>query len=252
MKHKNLEVKFLKLTGTKGFSILAGINRPIDPSQVTKLSKSIDKMGVVRPVLVAELNFITGIPEIFVIDGQHLYNACIRTGCDIPYSVVTTISNKTELVEHLALLNNSSKSWTMKDYVTVWLSIYDDYKVLNKYYAIYDIEMLQLAEILMYNNTTSTFNKGCISKAVKTGAFKVQNEAYCVELLNNITDALKIVPRMDRFSNKLFISTYVNHMNNCVGYSHSRFLKNLKINKDKFKLSTQDPEEFSKLIKSIM
>lgn len=252
MKHKNLEVKFLKITGTKGFSILAGINRPIDPSQVTKLSASIDKMGVKRPILIAELDFITGIPEFFVIDGQHLYNACIRTGYDIPYSIVDTITNKFELVEHLALLNNSSKSWTMKDYVTVWLNIYNDYKILNKYYAIYDIEMLQLAEILMYNTSSCTFNKSSISKALKNGTFKVENETYCVELLNNITDALKIVPRMDRFSNKLFIATYVNHMNNCAAYDHLRFLENLKINKDKFKLSTQDPEEFSKLIKSIM
>lgn len=252
MKHKNLEVKFLKLSSSKGFSILAGINRPIDPSQVTKLSKSIDTMGVKRPVIVAFLDFITGKPEMFIIDGQHLYNACLRTGYDIPYTVIDTITNKLELVEHLSLLNNSSKSWTMKDYVTVWLNIYDDYKTLNKYYAIYDIELLQLAEILMYNNTSTTFNKNAITKSIKTGEFRVENEKYCVEILNNITDALKIVPRMDRFSNKLFISTYVNHMSVCASYDHSKFLKNLKINKDKFKLSTQDPEEFSKLIKSIM
>lgn len=252
MKHKNLEVKFLKITGTKGFSILAGINRPIDPSQVTKLSKSIDMMGVKRPILVALLDFITGTPEMFIIDGQHLYNACLRTGYDIPYAIVETISNKIQLVEHLALLNNSSKSWTMKDYVTVWLNIYDDYKILNKYYAIYDIEMLQLAEILMYNSTSYTFNKNNISKAIKTGTFRVENEEYCVKVLNNVTDSLKIVPRMDRHSNKLFIATYVNHMKNCMSYDHVKFLKNLKANKDKFKLSTQDPEEFSKLIKSIM
>ena len=34
-------------------------------------------------------------------------------------------------------------------------------------------------------------------------------------------------------------------------YDHKQFLANLKLNKDKFKTVTQDPEEYKKLLKSI-
>ena len=40
--------------------LLAGINRPIIPAQVTKLAKSIDKMGFIRPIVVAKISFISG------------------------------------------------------------------------------------------------------------------------------------------------------------------------------------------------
>jgi hypothetical protein len=248
---KTLEIKTLKITGSKGFSVLAGINRAIVPSHVTKLASSLDKMGVIRPVVVSSFDFIDGKKTTYIIDGQHLYNALMRVGWDIPYTEIE-IKNTVELAEHLALLNSSSKSWTIMDYIKVWSNVSKDYVTLNKYFNIYDIELMQLAEIL--KNNTCAFSGGqnnSISKFIKKGEFKVENEKEAVFTLNCVTDALKIVPRLDRMSNRLFIASFVNFMFGNSKYDHKHFMNSLKVNKDKFKLSTQDPEEFKNLLKSI-
>jgi hypothetical protein len=247
---KTLEIKTLKITGTKGFSLLAGVNRPVIPQHVTKLAASIDAMGVIRPVVVAKFDFLDGVMNTYIIDGQHLYHALMRMGWDIPYTEVS-VKDSVQLAERLALLNNSSKSWSMKDYILVWSGINKDYVKLNKYFNTYDIELSQVAEILMNNTCNGNIGGSHISTSIKKGEFRIDDEKRATMLLNNITDALKIVKRMDRMSNKLFIASYVNFVNLYDGYDHKQFLANLKLNKEKFKTITQDPEEYKKLLKSI-
>jgi hypothetical protein len=250
MKKTVLEIKTLKITGTKGFSLLAGVNREIIPQHVTKLTTSLDKMGVIRPVVVATFDFLDGTMTTYIIDGQHLYHALMRVGWDVPYKTIE-IKDTVDLAEHLALLNNSSKSWQMKDYIKVWSNVNKDYVKLNKYFNTYDIELSQVAEILMNNTCNGTVGGSHISTSIKKGEFRIDDEKRGTMLLNYITDALKIVKRMDRMSNKLFIASYVNFVNTYDGYDHKQFLANLKLNKDKFKTITQDPEEYKKLLKSI-
>jgi hypothetical protein len=248
---KGLTVKTLNITGSKGFSMLAGINRAVVPSHVTKLAASIDKMGIVRPVVVATFDFIDGNKTTYIIDGQHLYHAIMRMGWDVPY-VEIEIKDDVSLASHLALLNSSSKSWSMKDYILVWSGIHKDYVKLNKYFNTYDIELNQLADVLMNNSCVahSGGNFG-ISRTIKRGEFTIDDEKRAVYLLNCVTDALKIVPRVDRLSNKLFIASFINFINSCVSYDHTQFMASLKVHKDKFRLSTQDQDEFKKLLKSI-
>lgn len=248
---QSLTVKTLNITGNKGFSMLAGINRAVVPSHVTKLASSLEKMGVVRPVVVANIDFVSGIPTSYIIDGQHLYHALLRMGWDIPYTEIV-IKNSVDLAEHLALLNASSKSWTMKDYINVWANVNKDYVKLNKYFNTYDIELNQLADILMNNScSANTGGNNGISRTIKKGEFTIDDEKRAVYLLNCVTDALKIVPRMDRLSNKLFIASFVNFINLCQNYDHAQFMASLRVHRDKFRLSTQDQDEFKKLLKSI-
>ena len=251
MKNKTLTIKTLKMSGSKGFALLAGVNRPIIPQQVTKLSTSLDKMGIVRPVVVSTISFIDGNKTTYIIDGQHLYHALMRLGWDVPY-VEIDIKDNVDLAEHLALLNSSSKSWTMKDYILVWSNVNKDYVKLSKYFNTYDIELSQVAEILMNNTCSGTIGGSHVSSLIKKGEFAIDDEKRGVTLLNYVTDALKLVKRMDRMSNKLFISSYVNFINSYDKYDHKQFLANLKLNKDKFKTVTLDPEEYKKLLKSII
>jgi hypothetical protein len=250
MKKTVLEIKTLKSTGSKGFSLLAGVNRPVIPQHVTKLAASIEAMGVIRPVVVATFDFLDGTFHTYIIDGQHLYHALMRMGLDIPY-IEISVKDSVQLAERLALLNNSSKSWSMKDYILVWSGINKDYVKLNKYFNTYDIELSQVAEILMNNTCNGNVGGSHVSTSIKKGEFSIDDEKRAVMLLNNITDALKIVKRMDRMSNKMFIASYVNFINSYDGYDHKQFLANLKLNKDKFKTITHDPEEYKKLLKSI-
>lgn len=241
-----MNIKILKQEATrKSFSMLAGINRPVNPSHVTKLAKSIDKMGIIRPVVIARISFLSGKPTDYIIDGQHLYHALIRNEMDIPYTEIK-VTDEQDLVEKIALLNASSKSWSMVDYVTAWSAVHDDYKKLAKYYATYDLDLSQLANILYYGISGTG---GRATDVIKKGTFRVKNEAERVVLLNCITDVLKHVPRLDRQSNRMFIHSYIQFYNqNQARYKHEQFLTWLDKNKSKLVLVTQDTEEIIKLL----
>lgn len=236
-------IKFMNDTSRLRFNILAGINRPINPGHVTKLATSLTKMGDIRPIVVAKLDFISGKPEYYIIDGQHLFNALLRNSIEIPYVVINTITNKRELVETIALLNASSKTWAMIDYVKSWSFLEDDYIKLNKYFNIYDFEISALAGILM-----GVDSKG-VSLKIKSGSFKIINESEKVELLNHLTEALSIVPRMNRFENRYFCGEFVKFYNKAGNkYNNVKVMTYIKEHKDKFSLATQETDRLANML----
>lgn len=230
-----MKVQILKKDSKQSFSYLAGINRAINPAQVTKLAESVNNMGIIRPVIVAELSFIDGKKKLYIIDGQHLFNALIRNHMDIPY-VTIAVKDKKELVEKIALLNASSKNWTIADYVTAWSSLSTDYVKLNHYYQVYDLDFGVLTAVL--NNGSS--DSGTLTRKIKGGEFKIVDEEKNVTILNYLTDVLKIVPRMSRFENRYLCREYVKFLRNTLKYNHVKFLDNLKKNRKEFILATQE------------
>lgn len=243
-----MNIKELEITGNKGFSLLAGINRPVSPGHVTKLATSINNMGVIRPVVATKISFLDNKPIWYIIDGQHLYHACMRIGINIPY-VEIKVNNQKELIEKIALLNASSKSWTMQDYLLAWGSINPHYRTLSKYFNIYDLELNQLASLLYKGNMPVYEGSGHISKHIKNGEFVIKNEEECVQIFDYITNVLDIIPRMDRKSNKLFVAIYANFVkNNIKNYNHIQFMKFIEVNKNKFVTVTQDPDKIMKLL----
>lgn len=239
-------MKWLSLTGNIKFNYLAGINRPINPGQVTKLAKSLEMMGVIRPVVIAELSFVNGKLGKYIIDGQHIFNALIRLGWEIPYTTIK-VNSKQDLVEKIAMLNASSKTWTMQDYVTAWSSLKEDYVKLNHYFQVYDFEITELAAIFMGGSRGG----GNVTKLLKAGEFKINNEQKNVEILNCVTDMLKIVPRMSRFENRYAIKEYVKFLRSASKYDHKAFLTKLSKNKQKFLLATQEEGKLSELFEKL-
>ena len=241
------QLKWLGDSSKSTFAYLAGINRPIYPAQVTKLADSINKMGVVRPVIIAQLSFITGKSTNYIIDGQHLFNALIRNGMDIPY-VTIAIKDKQDLVETIAKLNASSKNWTLVDYITAWGSLIPDYVKLNHYFQVYDFDMGVLASVL--NNLS--YDSGPLVRKVKSGQFRIINEEENVKLLNQLTDVLKVVSRMNRMENRYLCREYIKFCRTCSEYNHDKFIKNVEKNKDQFVLVTHEDgklkEMFNKFI----
>ena len=243
------DLKWLSLTGNIKFNYLAGINRPINPGQVSKLAKSLEMMSSLRPVVIADISFITGKKEKYIIDGQHSFNAHMRLGWEVPY-VTIDVKDKQDLVEKIAMLNASSKTWTMYDYVTAWSSLKDDYVKLNHYYQVYDFEISDLAAILM-NNSVSNSTGGRITKVIKSGDFKITKEQENVEILNKVTDMLKIVPRMNRFENRYAVKEYVKFLRGNPKYDHKAFLAKLQKNKEKFVLATQEEGKLYELFEKL-
>jgi hypothetical protein len=240
------EMKWLKKDASKAFYYLAGINRPIAPGQVSKLAESLNSMGIIRPIVVTEIDFINGKKCKFIVDGQHLFNAMIRNGMEIPY-VTVSIKDKKELVETIALLNASSKSWSLLDYITAWSSLNENYIKLNHYYQVYDIELSVLASILC----NASASGGNITKKIKEGTFEIIDEKDNVKVLDYITDLLKVVPRMNRFENKYACNEFCKFVKSNKSYNHDRFISLLKKNKDKFILATQGEGKLSDLFRKL-
>jgi hypothetical protein len=249
MSYKSLKSRTKSLKIGETLSYLAGINRPIDPAQVTKLANSIDKMLLVRSIVVARINFIEGKEKPYIVDGQHLFNAMLRNNIPIEY-VEIEVDNLSDLVEKIALLNASSKSWKLCDYILAWSSVNSDYKKLNNYFNIYDFELSVIASILSNNTLKITAGGSTIAQKIKKGEFKVVDEDFNISVLNDLTDILKIIPRMNRFENRYVCSEYVNFRRTSgSSYNHKSFLKNLDKNKQKFILATQEQEKLADMFR---
>ena len=244
-----MNIKYLKKGGSKGFKYLAGINRPVSPGHVTTLATSILKFEkATRSVIVAKISFLTGKPEWYVIDGQHLMNALIRLNMDIPYLEVD-VHNEEDLIAKIALLNASSKTWKLTDFITAWSFLKKDFIVLNKYFNIYDIELRTLANILAGNSIDSAI----VTKQIKTGTFQVKNEDEAVKILNLVTDVLKVIPRMPRGDNRYAINEFVNfYKRHQSSYNHKKFIERLKANQSFFILATQEPGKLVTLFETLV
>lgn len=232
----------------KKLLILNGINRGITPSHVTKLADSINLMGCVRDIVVAKIDFLEE-KGLYIIDGQNLYHALLRNNMDFP-CVEIEIKNPQHLIEVLAKLNNSSKSWCLLDYIRSWSYIKPDYIKLNKYFNTYDIELSMLAAILS-NSTIQSQGGSSVSKKVKSGNFAIVNEKENKQLLDNLTDVLKIAPRMSRVENNYLCSEYVLFYRNCSNYNHVKFLENLKKRKDELVYVTSEAGKLTELFQKI-
>jgi hypothetical protein len=234
----------------KPIKYLAGINRPILPSHVTKLANSVTKMGIIRPIVLTSISFIDGKPAWYIIDGQHLFNALLRNGVDIPY-VFIDVKDKKDLVEKIALLNASSKSWVIQDYVTAWASLENDYVKLNTYFNIYDLEFTVLATILANQIPYSRVGNSPITKKIKNGEFKIIEEEHVVKILDQLTDVLSILKRQNRHENFYLCSEYVSFCKNSVNYDHKKFMKKLHDKKKDFILATQEEGKLKQLFEEL-
>ncbi len=72
-----------------------------------------------------------------------------------------------------------------------------------------------------------------------------------VVILDNLTDVLDILPRMNRFENRYVCSEYITFLKSSSGYNHDKFMKNLKLQKELFILATQQQEKLSEMFKKL-
>ena len=167
----NMIGKELKVNLAADYSKFAVLpmNRGIDSKHVQKMIASIRKMGVLRCVITTTTDIIDGVKKRYIIDGQHLATALEREGKPIPYIDITVESEK-DLIEKMAYLNNSSKSWDLMNYINAWKMIQPDYMKLFKWKNMYDIEITMLAAIGVNN---AGFRSS--SQSIKTGDFKITN-----------------------------------------------------------------------------
>lgn len=228
-----------------GFKFLPQVNRPIKSNQVRALSNAIAKMGVTRDIIVAKLPFID--KGLFIIDGQHLYTALVSMDSPIPYREII-IENVEDLIDRIATLNNTSKSWTMTDYIHSWSYIRDDYKKLQRYYQMYDFEYNNLAAYL----SNKYKGGGNVTKSIKNGSFKVMDEEKNVGLLKDLTECLRVIPCDNRFKSRYVCAEYLKFRRLTDSYDHELFLMKLRETRKLYKFIHHEDEKLSDFFQQLI
>lgn len=228
------------------------MNREVNGAHVSKLVESIQKMGCIRPVIVVEISFIDGIMRKYVLEGQHLLNALLRLNRPVPY-VVIPITNEEDLIEKMALLNASSKSWQLQDFMHAWAPIRPDFVKLTTYFKRYDVELSVLVSILMESGVPTASGGSACLKHIRKGTVKIVNEKKAVVILNAIDDIFTVIKRLDRQGNKYVCAEFVRiYRLNQGKYNHKKFMKNLVKNKDQFLLATHEEEALSTMFRKLI
>ena len=226
----NLIGKELKLKLTTDYSKFAVLpmNRGIDSKHVQKMISSIRLMGVVRPVVTTTTNVIEGEVKTYIIDGQHLATALEREGLPIPH-VDIAVESEEDLVEKMAYLNNSSKSWDLMNYINAWKMIRPDYMKLFKWKNMYDIEITMLAAIGINNagirNTTSS---------IKTGNFQITNPK-AEDMCKEFNDIFLKIGMSDRSVKFQFLAAFLQAYGT---YNHTKVMSNIEKHMKTVKLLT--------------
>lgn len=216
MKMIGKELKVKHATDYSKFAILP-MNRAIDSKHVQKMISSIRKMGVLRCVITCTTDMIEGQKKTYVIDGQHLATALERESKPIPY-IEIGVESEEDLIEKMAYLNNSSKSWDLMNYINAWKMIRPDYMKLFKWKNMYDIEITMLAMIGV-NNAGIKHN----TSTIKTGNFVITNPK-AEEMCKAFNDIFLKIGMSDRAIKFQFLTAFMQAYGN---YDHKKVMANI-------------------------
>ena len=101
-------------------------NRPVRPSHVAQLQESMKERYLPRIII---CTIPSGETSLFIVDGQHGFEAAKGLGLPIYYSVVEGLT-----VEDMVRLNKKNRSWTPADYLHHYcVRGYKPYLALKKY-----------------------------------------------------------------------------------------------------------------------
>lgn len=226
---------------------LDGLQRPVITAHGNTLARSMKMMGNIRPIIVTKLKEKNGKYKFYVLDGQHNYNALLSLKAEeIPIVEISTKSTA-NLVETIALLNSSSKSWSLKDYVIAWSNIHSDYGLLKRLYDKYDIELSIVAAVCTGANLGSATPA---TKLIKSGEFRILNLSESEQKLSDINEILNELPRMDRAANRYFILSLISVFNE-IKYGrkeHNKLLDYVKNNREILKFALNNVNELKEYL----
>jgi hypothetical protein len=239
----NYALKNIKfIPSSTPLEILEDLNREIIPSHGTKLSKSLKYMGNIRPIIITKIKFKSRVYKYYLLDGQHLYTALKSLGVDEIPVVELPIESIESLVKTIAMLNSSSKSWTLKDYVIAWSNIKPDYTTLLGLYSEFDMELSIVAAICT-NSSLANATPG--TSVIKSGEFQIHDLDKSREKLSDINELLNLLPRMDRAANRFFILSLINLFEE-VSYTrkhHKKLLKFVENNRETLRFTIVNVNE---------
>ncbi len=121
-------------------------NRKVSPEHVRELVESINSFGVLSYPVVVKTDCLDGSERYYIADGQHRFTAMKELGLPI-YFTLHNISSKEQLVRLIAKVNNTSKKWSLSQYLKAWVSLkIDSYLALKKQYIQSGLQLSVLLE----------------------------------------------------------------------------------------------------------
>ena len=209
-------------------------NRSIDNKHVQSIIESLLNQGCFRDVIVIKTDMIDGQMKYWIIDGQHLFVALQRLEMPIQFRV-QEIKDEIDLVLKMAMINNSSKSWNLIDYVVAFKDYFDDYRMLLKWHNMYDIELSMIAKIADYGITDARISAG---KSIKSGQFKITNPE-AKEMCDAFNEIFITIGPADRWVKLKFLNVFLRVYGS---YDHTETLERLKRNLALIKGMSSDQE----------
>lgn len=110
-------------------------NRITIGNHTDTIEQSIKQINVLRGIVVVKTDIFGEGEQYYIIDGQHLVEALMKTDDkDIKGMLIVYIENTTKfekIAQIMTILNNTAKSWTLKNYMELWATYgLDDYRKL--------------------------------------------------------------------------------------------------------------------------
>jgi len=242
----NLQETDIKVYKTDKFHLFKRIkgNRAVNPSQVNKLKKSMQKHGYLMDSVVVNDNFE-------VIDGQHR----LRAAEDVGLSVLVIIADGYDKDEMLAQ-NLSQKSWGKKDFLNYFCERgYDHYLAVREFMNHYDFVSVNDSIKLLQNSTTNPnqHNNEPSRKGIKEpkysfekGTWEVQN----IDLAYDMADKIKAIGQyFEGYKTSRFISVMITLINSDK-FNYDKFMKKLKRQQTKM-VRCATAEQYRMLIEEI-
>jgi len=239
-------MKWLKKN--ESIKVLAGINRGITPGHVIKVTTSVRHYGMLRPIIVVETALFSGKKELYMIDAQHGYNACLSLGDEIPYVIVNNLDTVEEIIACIAAFNASSKSWSTFDYVYAWASIKEDYRQLNQLYQQFDLDFDTIL------TAATEADSGTSVKKLKRGEFVLENYEKAHLVCQRIADVFEIIPRLDRFSNRTLTRACASifKKNSYTADKHIKLLAYMAEHAEQLKFVTSDSNTIKEFLSQVI
>jgi len=229
------DVKNLHVTKDYGKFEFLEENRPIIPSKIKSLKRSISKVGFIGVITVIRLN-----GKLYIADGQHRLVALQMLDLPVVYEIVE-VKTKKELVELIATLNSTATAWRLIDYVHAWkVSGNIHYTKLYSMFVRYNFAIIETASVLANSGHTQLVGK------IKRGEFIVQlNEAKAIKILNYAEELLSFLPDLTRFQISKFVRAFVRYYR-FIGdsYNHGHAIKKVKDNIECLRLFMEDRDFF--------
>ncbi|HLP86394.1 MAG TPA: hypothetical protein VK153_00760 [Candidatus Paceibacterota bacterium] len=186
-------------------------NRKVNGKRVRKLVRSMEKHGVTSFSTIVETDCIDGVMKKWVVDGQHRNEAFKIRNEPILFTKAKA-NTVEELVELITDLNTTSKSWTLKEYLHLCVSMkVRSYMVIEKYLNETKLPITLLLEIF------SGVGRAAATKMLQRGKFKIKNIKTAREQMWWMCELKRFLPK-----SRDIMSALVVFFNKTEGYDNEK------------------------------